>query len=1103
VALEILTAASAPPLERELLARIAQARAHSPFAPILVIAPTGRILSRVRRLVLEDGAAVWGLHLLHHRALAGRIVESAGGEPLRVLRGRQQRTLLVAALAARRSTRDRSALEQAADGSPGLASAMTATLRDLREACVAPEALEGVAGAAPLAGLYAEWSRRIEALESAGLGDASALARQAEAAVPESGLVGSAAAVFHIGAYDLTGMNRRLLEAVGRRTPVTLLVPGVAGGPAFAHARAALVSWVGADRAAAARAFAPVPEDGPFAPRASALFDDAAAPEPLLAAQSGGPGPIAVHTVAGAESELAAAARRALALITRPQAEGGPVPPHRIAVVARSLEPYAPLLEPVLARDHGLPFTSPARAMLRNDPRARALRDLIEALTEDFPAAALMEFLRSDAANLSSFELPEGPARPNRWAAAARSAGIVVGRAAWTEDLPDWAEARLQTAQEREDATAEDEEDSLARHPSVAAAERTLGTCRALAGVVAALGAEADAWDGLRSWGAHADFLERLAETRLRPADPAAPAAAQALAALLASLREQELLEARGPVDRARAAATVLQAIDTESLALRPASGQGIAILDVMQMRGLSFDAVIFMGLHGGLWPLRRHPDPCLGDEARAALAAATGAPVPLRSDLPGEERLLLALTLGAARRQLALSWQRADEQGRQKAPSIALRELARALAGRPETAALTGIAAPLPLHPVLRAEREAAEGPGVLAPRDAAIAAASRRDPATAIASVLGADRPERPGPQPLAAAAMLAGFSPAPEYDGGVGPGVFAEPVVWSPTRFERFGRCPMQAFFRDRLRIEPPLDGKQEWLLDAGELGEAAHRVLHGALGALTEGGRPAAHDTGAVAKVVQRRFDAETSRQAARIGRRFPALWDSLRTRWSGSLARTVSEELQRLRERKGRILGREQQMEAEIPPGGAGPPIALSGRIDRLDLEAADTLVVVDYKSGGHPEKILNATQALKGNRLQMHLYGRMARAQAAARPPAGGDVVLRIVPVGPSARRTAAGNAKALQWPAEGADPSPELESALDGTIGTLARLAAQGLFPMLEEAEGWPCDICDFRSACRIGHPPAEARVAAAEEFQPFYTLKTLAASKAARKGS
>ena len=68
-------------LEAELLTRIAQAKKSAPEAPLLVVAPSQTILWRIRRALLEAGQAHLNLHLLHHQALAEKILLSAE-EPL-------------------------------------------------------------------------------------------------------------------------------------------------------------------------------------------------------------------------------------------------------------------------------------------------------------------------------------------------------------------------------------------------------------------------------------------------------------------------------------------------------------------------------------------------------------------------------------------------------------------------------------------------------------------------------------------------------------------------------------------------------------------------------------------------------------------------------------------------------------------------------------------------------------------------------------------------------------------------------------------------------------------------------------------------------------
>src|SRR5213594_2648623 len=129
--LEILTSATAPPLEEELLARLTLLQGDDPFRPVLVVAPTGRLLARLMRRFLERGRTLWAVHLLHHPLLAIRIVETAGEAPLQVLRTRDQRALLAETLAASRRP---GPLARWAMSQSGALASLQGAMRDLREA---------------------------------------------------------------------------------------------------------------------------------------------------------------------------------------------------------------------------------------------------------------------------------------------------------------------------------------------------------------------------------------------------------------------------------------------------------------------------------------------------------------------------------------------------------------------------------------------------------------------------------------------------------------------------------------------------------------------------------------------------------------------------------------------------------------------------------------------------------------------------------------------------------------------------------------------------------------------------------------------------------
>src|SRR5438093_1546552 len=762
--LEVLASATAPPLERELLARLAAVQQEDPFRPVLIVAPTGRLLVRLRRLVMTEGKTRWGLHLLHHRLLARRIVESAGETPLRLLRSRQLRALLAELLLAGPP----SGLARRVLGQAGSLASLQATLRDLREAglnaataraAAKEEAKEQREGSFPeLLCLYASYTEALRRLADSGKGDAAALAEQAARSVHRSRLVAEAACLLHHGAYDLTGINRLLLEKIAKRIPVTLFVPGVAAGPAFEHARQTLRLWVGPEAFDAARHVAADPAscEERFVSRLTVLYDERASAQPVEV------GVVEAVSATGAEGELEAAARRIL------QLHSAGVPLEEMAIVARTLEPYAPFLEAVLGRDCGLPFTSSAKSPLRRDPAVRAFRDLLTALQADFPYRALIDFLCSTEARLEPL-LPGGAtARPDRWKHVARRCGVLHGQEGWLLDLPGRAAERSRlteeglaglaekdltgiaeegpaglaevgvAAEEGTDAEAKDEGSGTnwgRRRLAIARGE--LEDAQTLAAVVGSLAGDLERWRRCVTWADHASFLGDLAQERLREPRTGGEAPRAALRTLLAVLEERgEIAGAAGApagaVPAERAFRAVMEAIDGEMLPKGSAQGPGVAVLDMMQARGLSVRCVLWPGLNTVMLPRRPRADPFLPDSARHEIRRLTGAPVPLKGDAIREERLLVALTLGWTRERLILSWQRADERGRSMTPSIVLRELARALIGRAEMRAITGGEGGrirlhiVPAHPALRAERESREGTGLVPFRDAAVALAT-----------------------------------------------------------------------------------------------------------------------------------------------------------------------------------------------------------------------------------------------------------------------------------------------------------------------------------------------------------------------------------------
>lgn len=108
-------------------------------------------------------------------------------------------------------------------------------------------------------------------------------------------------------------------------------------------------------------------------------------------------------------------------------------------------------------------------------------------------------------------------------------------------------------------------------------------------------------------------------------------------------------------------------------------SPTGVTIGDVMSLRGVTFEYTFVVGLNQDVWPLRPSEDPFLPDATRAVIRSTTGAgPYIKRSG--DEELLLFAMALRSGIKELYLSYQRADADGRTKSASIYIEEAIRLL---------------------------------------------------------------------------------------------------------------------------------------------------------------------------------------------------------------------------------------------------------------------------------------------------------------------------------------------------------------------------------------------------------------------------------------
>jgi ATP-dependent helicase/nuclease subunit B len=731
-------------------------------------------------------------------------------------------------------------------------------------------------------------------------------------------------------------------------------------------------------------------------------------------------------------------------------------PPHEIAFVTRDLSVHGPAFEEAL-EDEELPWTTSASVPLRRAPVVHDLMVLLEVLRDDFPRRPTAEILRSPRIRWNRLVAPAEAPRGDRADRYSRRAGIVGGLDEWTTVLERWA---VDSGAAREDSSEEERERTAELVAERVAEARRIGA--ALQALRALLPPERP-----RRFGAHADAIEQLVEHALvRRDDPAL----DALAGILQEMRDlEEIVGERREVPFAEVVAWLDAAVEGSALSPRRRDGGGVRVLDAMQFRGLTCRRLFLLGMNSGRFPRPPRHDPVLPDELRARLREATGRPLPVKGRGDLEERLLLSLVVGAAREEVRVSWQRADESGRAMSPSLALRELARVSRGRPDLERLLGGAQHVPSHP--RQWLEAlAERTGLLAPDEECLLTVLR---ASAPSAHLGAWYPELdPGLTMVRAVEAFCFGGGA--YDGRVGP-LPARIESLSVSDFKMLAQCPLRFFFSRVLGVRELDEEARLFEVDRAELGARVHELLERLYRELAGEGLFAPGCDGHAQRRASERLATlwpEVVGPLTRpFARRAPLLLARFEADWRDSLAAFLEDDLRRIHAAALGAPVTEQAVERTLDLG-SGVRCAVRGRFDRR-FETADGPLVGDYKTG-RIEGLDDQTLMLKGLALQVPLYWMLAG------PPA----TVELLGIGPRHDDEEPAGRRLVFC---GFEDERTRRGFLE-TMRILVRLVEEGRFPLRPDD---PCRWCEYGLACREFHPATLEREDVAPDTELYRRLQ------------
>jgi ATP-dependent helicase/nuclease subunit B len=590
---------------------------------------------------------------------------------------------------------------------PGFATALANTVRDLRASSVEPDVLLklGERGT-DLAVLLAEYRAQLTSAKLVDISDVFSIA--AERVRTETvGL--SSLPIVLLDTPIASGAERRFVEALAGKAPEVLAT--VASGD---NQTLAALADMGGERSTEARrtstslnrlqnfVFGSTPE--------SSYPED---------------GMVRFFSAPGEGRECVEIARR----IHEAAREG--IPFDKVAVVLRSPQTYAPLLESALERA-GIPGYF-ARGTRRPDASGRALLTLLLCAEERLSAKRFAEYLslaqvpnlEENGASQSGVEpwtapnddmLPESNATadeqpppeplpdrvdeqdplvagtlraPWRWEELLVEAAVIGGKDRWARRLNGLASELARKVKALRFA----EPDSV----KISRLERQLTNLGHLSRFALPILSDLAEFPEHATWGEWLVSLERLASKVLRRPEN-----------VLAALAELQIIADVGPVTLTE----VLEALSTRltELSVEPTRSRygKVFIGSPEQLRGRSFEIVFVPGLAERVFPQKLREDPLLLDGDRTHLSVEP----PLRTlrDRANDERLRLRMAVGAARQRFYFSYPRVEVAlARPRVPSFYALDIRRTTLGR--------------LPNVDQFEQEAARNSGAelawLAPRD------------------------------------------------------------------------------------------------------------------------------------------------------------------------------------------------------------------------------------------------------------------------------------------------------------------------------------------------------------------------------------------------
>jgi RecB family exonuclease len=686
-----------------------------------------------------------------------------------------------------------------------------------------------------------------------------------------------------------------------------------------------------------------------------------------------------------------------------------------IGIVARTLDPYDIALLNRFAAAEGFAISTAEETPLVAHRLGRAIATLLRLRENGFPRGDVIELLRGGFVSKRALNIDEIDMATRRY-------GIAGG--------------------------ASEELKSISRNAAVDAYVAVLAEIEPLAPEANLSATET------------ADFLTN-ALSRFAIETDLDLLAAEAIDAIAATFRRTNPWNVRFD------AATIIDALQNESLSTLHAPLPEIFVSDVMRFRGRSFAHLFAIRMQDDVFPQRRLDDPLLPDHDRQRLDVRE------IGDGRDEERMLFQLLLDGAE-TVHFSFAGGDGFGKTLRPSPLLKSFVIAQQPERKTELLKNFGAAFTRR--RDGAEPAGETPAFRQPRVPNETPRSAGVPPAGLA-------PSRRQLQLLAkmgTRSVFDGYLFAEDDDATLRAKLANAITSVSPTQLEDFGECPQKFFYKHILGVRDVDDPEHELQLNARDKGKLDHGILERLYKTLTDDDfERAAAALPQLDEAIGDRLDTLVDEAFAEIAGNIPPFNPTMReierTATKRILREFVAHDLADLvdtgfrpkhfeyRFGKTRHSAVPDHPEPFVMEVSDGVDLRVDGTIDRIDA-GANGYRIIDYKGGKATRHKDLGKKIDRGVRLQLALYA-MAVSQFFDAVPA--NVRGAIKPLVTS-------DTNATRFAFELAEKEAELRETLNLFVSSII----DGVFPAFpadDDADFNACKYCPVNHSCRTRHDYAE----------------------------